>query len=1278
MPLRLAFHLFKHGSLWVYRLSTFAVLAAGVLFASMVLLLRYWVLPHIDDYRPNIVAGLTRAAHQRIEIGRIEGEWDGYRPRLILRDVRLLDERGQERLKLEEVDSTLAWLSLFAGELRFYSIELEQLSLEIRIDTGGNLLVAGIPVGQSGGERGLGDWLLEQHRIVVRDSELIWVDERLGGTPLELEDVEVLVEQRFWTHRFGLRAKPPLEVASPIDFRGDLHGRSFSNLSGWAGRLYLGIGYANLAALRPWFKLPMHTTEGSGSLQIWGTLQRGQPGEITADVGLANVHARLREDLPELELSHLRGRLGWRSDPTGISIWARGLSFTTPDGVDLPPADISYSRTLPGASRPLESEVAFDAVELDALTRLIDRLPLDAALRTRLAEVNPRGQLRDFHLHWRDSFSWSGPYDVRGRFEDVAVSPTGSLPGISHVTGRLDGSERGGSILLNAAATELVMPSVFVGTLPLDRLEARASWTVSGGVPNIALERVAVSNKDIAGEVSGRYQVVPGGPGIIDVKGKFGQVTGQGAWRYIPLMVAEPVRQWLRRAIVSVSASDVQVTLRGDLRNFPWGRTGDGLFEVSGAVQDGTLAYHTSWPRVEGLQGRIALRGSRLEVTANAGSVFGTRLSGVTALIPDLGSSDPLLEVHGEAEGPTSDFLRFVQESPVQERVGDLTDGMRASGRGRLSLRIDIPLHRTVDGQVTGTYVFADNTLDAGEGLPVLEQLSGRLVFTQDDASLRDGAARVYGVPARFTVAREGSGSVRIKAMGQVEAAQLRREINQPWLAHLTGSTDWQFAASLGGRRHDFVIESNLVGIASSLPTPFAKTAKERVALRIERRERTRANDLVTIAYGDHLSAQLVVDKAGKARISRGEIVLGGTAPAPQRDGIWIAGALERVDLDQWQDLLSQPGTGAGEGNAGLAGIDLSVSLVRAFSRDFHDVRFDATRSESAWSAKLDSREITGDLKWLPEGDGLLVGRFGRLELPPSTAEVEPEPVNAQPSEGKDLPSVDLTADDFRVGRRQFGKLSLQAVPNGADWHIERLDLTNPDCTLSLTGLWQAWSVSPRTQLNVKLEVNDIGRFFARTELPQGIQGGKAKLEGPLSWSGPPYALDLPTLSGQLALTANKGRFVKIDPGIGKLLSVVSLQTLPKVVTLDFTDIFSEGFAFEQISSNVEIAHGVARTRNFNMEGSAARVEMKGEVNLAAETQELDVRIFPALSDSVALGTALVNPIFGLGAWVLQKALRDPLSHMLSFQYHVAGTWTAPTVKKIRREPVPQVPSGRR
>src|SRR4029077_16662755 len=113
MTLRFAFRLFKHGSLWVYRLLTFAVLTAAFLFAVVVLTVRYWVLPHVDEYREQIVDGLSRAIHQRVQIGRIEGDWDGYRPRLILREVSLLDAQGQERLRLQGGGRPLGGMFLF-------------------------------------------------------------------------------------------------------------------------------------------------------------------------------------------------------------------------------------------------------------------------------------------------------------------------------------------------------------------------------------------------------------------------------------------------------------------------------------------------------------------------------------------------------------------------------------------------------------------------------------------------------------------------------------------------------------------------------------------------------------------------------------------------------------------------------------------------------------------------------------------------------------------------------------------------------------------------------------------------------------------------------------------------------------------------------------------------------------------------------------------------------------------------------------------------------------
>jgi uncharacterized protein (TIGR02099 family) len=1274
MPVRFAFRLFKHGAAWGYRLLAILGVVCAVAFAAVVLMMRYWILPNIDTYRPLLARALSKAANQRIDIGHIEGEWDGLRPRLILRDLRLLDREGRERVHLQEVDSTLAWVSVLSGELEFYAIELQNLKLEVRRSASGAFEIAGIVLGQSNeaGGSGLGDWLLRQHRIVLRDSELSWTDEKLSGLPLELKDVEIRVEQLFGTHRFALQATPPAALATRIDIRGELHGRSFSDLERWSGRLYAVVGHANFTALRQWVELPAQINEASGGLQIWSDIDGGRPRAVSADVALSNVRTRVQPELPELRLTALRGRVGWRESGPKLELWGRRVMFATPDGVRLPPADIRYSRISGEGSGPARSEVTFDALDLEAMERLLDRLPLDAALRTRLSELKPRGTLQNFRVAWQDRFDLSKQYAVGGGFKDVAWHSTGYLPGVSNVTATLTASERGGLLIGTMVSTQLDLPRAFAAPLPIQRAELKVKWTMVSGLPRVTLERVAISNAHLSGVVTGTYDAAQEGPGAANLKGTFPKAQAQEAWRYVPLVVPPDVSDWVRQGIVAATAHDVQFTLHGDLRRFPFSLPGTGLFQVQASIDDGVIQFAPGWPKMQGVRCRLAVLGNRLEIAGSEAHILGTTLRNVTTIIPDLSDGKPVLQARGEADGATVEFLRFVRESPVHQRVGSFVDGLGAAGRGHLTLNVDMPLLHASDAKISGTYAFADNSLMLPEG-PAVEQFSGRLLFTQDEVNLRDAQARIFGKPARLTITTE-NGAVRIQGAGQIDAPALRRQLNHPLLARMDGSTDWKLNALFQEHHRELTIESSLVGLSSSLPTPLYKPASQRLPLRFERRDAGAGQELYAFTLGSALSAQLLADRSAKMRVTRGEIVLSDRAPAPQRDGVWVSGPLERLDFDQWQDLLSDKS--GGDEAIVWGGLNLSARRVRMFSRDFSSVHIDATRKGATWFAKLDGPQVAGEVQWSGEGKGTIVGRFAHLELPVPTPEIEPGGGSAR--EAKDLPSVDLTADDFRMGTRQLGSLTLQAAPNGQDWRIDRLDLVSPDGNLSVKGVWQAWAVNPRTQVEVKLDVFDIGHFFARMQLPKGIDGGKGKLEGNLAWAGPPYALDVPTLSGRLGLSAAKGRFVKVDPGIGKLLSVLSLQMLPKVVTLDFRDIFSQGFAFDQIAGNADIVHGLARTQDFNMKGPAARVEMRGEVDLAAETQRLDVKIFPSLSDSVALGTALVNPVIGLGALVVQKALKDPLSHILSFEYHIAGTWVTPSVAKKKRETPPTQPAGRK
>ena len=158
------------------------------------------------------------------------------------------------------------------------------------------------------------------------------MDDTLGGTPVQLKQVQLEVQRLFRRNRFGLRAVPPLEVASPIDLRGDLDGGTVRDLRQWKGQLYLQMGYADLAALRQWVPLPVQVERGAGGMEVWVDLQEGQVRAVTADVGLSGVRTRLRADLPALELERLQGRLAWQTRPGHLEFSARALSFATPDG----------------------------------------------------------------------------------------------------------------------------------------------------------------------------------------------------------------------------------------------------------------------------------------------------------------------------------------------------------------------------------------------------------------------------------------------------------------------------------------------------------------------------------------------------------------------------------------------------------------------------------------------------------------------------------------------------------------------------------------------------------------------------------------------------------------------------------------------------------------------------------------------------------------------------------------------------------------------------------
>ena len=157
-------------------------------------------------------------------------------------------------------------------------------------------------------------------------------------------------------------------------------------------------------------------------------------------------------------------------------------------------------------------------------------------------------------------------------------------------------------------------------------------------------------------------------------------------------------------------------------------------------------------------------------------------------------------------------------------------------------------------------------------------------------------------------------------------------------------------------------------------------------------------------------------------------------------------------------------------------------------------------------------------------------------------------------------PEIDLAADTLISKDRDLGRLEFVAQPRGTEWQIDRLELANDSGRLDASGAWRVSARQQQTRLDVALDTKDSGAFLARYGYAEALHGAPTKIDGQLSWSGAPHEFDFATLSGTFGIHVGPGRFTKLEPGPGKLLGVLSLQALPRRITLDYSDVFSEGW----------------------------------------------------------------------------------------------------------------------
>jgi uncharacterized protein YhdP len=425
------------------------------------------------------------------------------------------------------------------------------------------------------------------------------------------------------------------------------------------------------------------------------------------------------------------------------------------------------------------------------------------------------------------------------------------------------------------------------------------------------------------------------------------------------------------------------------------------------------------------------------------------------------------------------------------------------------------------------------------------------------------------------------------------------------------------------------------------------------------------------------------------AELQSGSIALGPQAELAQpASGVQANVVLPLLDVDAWQRVFATSGSAQAAFTGQVSGANASGYLPQALSlrvgsltvsgRVFNDVVLGAQRSGSQWRANIASRQLGGAVDWqMGQGDapGSITARLTHLSLPKNA---DPDVERLLEQQPRNMPALNVVAENVDLHGHAFSRLEVQATNRDQggvkEWRLDRFALDSPDANLTGVGDWVATGAAPatpggaaprRTSIGFKLAIHDAGGLLARLGKPGLLKGGKGAMQGTVTWIGSPLSPDYPTLSGQFSLDLGKGQFLKADPGIAKLLGVLSLQSLPRRLLFNFSDVFESGFVFDKVGADVQVQDGIATTHNFKMSGVAATVFIDGSANLAQETQNLYVVVVPEINaGSASLAYALINPAIGLGTFIAQLIARKPLMKAFTYGYRVTGTWAKPNVRE--------------
>ncbi len=254
-------------------------------------------------------------------------------------------------------------------------------------------------------------------------------------------------------------------------------------------------------------------------------------------------------------------------------------------------------------------------------------------------------------------------------------------------------------------------------------------------------------------------------------------------------------------------------------------------------------------------------------------------------------------------------------------------------------------------------------------------------------------------------------------------------------------------------------------------------------------------------------------------------------------------------------------------------------------------------------------------------------------------------------------PNITASVDEFDAYGKHLGAThaEIKRVPDGLS--LQSFTAKSAGHELTATGSWTNPPTGERGDLKLKLESTDLQQTLVDLGYGPGLTAKHGLLEADVSWPGAPSATLLGRLNGTMKVEVEDGQLLNVQPGAGRVFGLLSIATLPRRLSLDFSDLTDKGFAFDSIHGDFTLESGDAYTQNLLLKGPAAEIGMVGRTGLWRHDYDQTVVVTGSLGQSLpAAGLLAGGPAVGAAMLLFSQIFKEPLKGMARGYYRITGS----------------------